>query len=319
MGKPIDIQKSQNKAQLQTALARWDNEGGAGSDGPQEGSNARPVKEVEIIKTDVSSIFAITSFFVLTIFWSWLLGFIAIYTKPYAPNFSMMLSIISGFGPSIAALVTVGFFGGRKGLNDWLKNALNWRVGWHWYVLAFFMPPLVMLLAQSIHWTLGGTIPTSPAVGHIPLTIANFGLVFLIGGPLGEEFGWRSYAVTALGSKIGWRSASLIIGVIWGLWHLPWFFTAGTAQFQMSLAMFMLNILAGSVLFSWLFLRSKGSVIPALVAHTSLNAFAGILSIVPTSETSRAYALVTGIMVAIAVGILLRTDGRKHQALRRCK
>lgn len=262
------------------------------------------------LQEPAQSIFAISSFFVLTFAWSWLLGFIAIYTTPYAPNFSMVVSIISGFGPSIAALVTVAFFSGRKELKDWLKNALNWRVGWQWYALAFFIPPLVMFLAQSIHWILGGTIPTSPAVGHIPLAIANFGLVFLIGGPLGEELGWRSYAVPALGLKMGWRAASLAIGVIWGLWHVPLFLTAGTAQFQMSLAMFMLNILAGSILFSWLFMQSAGSVIPSLIAHTSLNAFAGILSIVPTADTARPYALVTGILMVIACWLLFRTDSQ---------
>jgi uncharacterized protein len=254
------------------------------------------------------SIVAISWFFCLTFAWSWLLGLIAFQAKPSAPVFSAVLSIVSGFGPSIAALVTVLWLSGRTGLTTWLKNALNWRVDWRWYAVAFFMPPLVMVLAQGIHWTWGGTIPTSPAVGHIPLAIANFGLVFLIGGPLGEELGWRSYALPALGSKMGWRMASLVIGVIWGLWHLPWFFTAGTAQSQMPFVVFMLNIIAGSVLFSWLFMKSAGSVIPALVVHTSLNAFAGLLSIIPTAETSRPYALVTGLLVALACWLLLRPD-----------
>ena len=308
MGQQIDTQKSQKSVQLQIAIARWDNEGGAGPDGPQEHFNAGVIADLELLPTRSQSIFAISSFFFLTFVLSWLLGFIAIYTKPYAPVFILTLSIISGFGPSIAALLTIALFSGRTSLVAWLRNALNWRVAWQWYALAFFIPPLVMLLAQAIHWELGGTIPASPAVGHIPLAIANFGLVFLIGGPLGEEFGWRSYALPALGAKMGWRWASIVIGVIWGLWHLPLFFTAGTAQFQMSLPMFMLNILAGSVLFSWLFLQSKGSVIPALVAHTSLNAWAGMLSIIPSAETSRPYALVTGILVVVACWLLFQTD-----------
>lgn len=256
----------------------------------------------------VRSVLAISSFFVFTFAWSWLLGFAAINTKVDKPILSMVLSIASGFGPSIAALLTIIVFSGRSGWSTWFKNTLNWRVGWQWYALAFFMPLLVMLLAQAIHWTMGGTLPTSPAVGHIPLAIANFGLVFLIGGPLGEEFGWRSYAVPALGNRMGWRAVSLLIGVIWGLWHVPWFFIEGTAQSQMPFVVFMLNIIAGSVLFSWLFLRSAGSVIPALIAHTSLNAFAGILSIIPTAETSRPYTLVTGILIAIAGWLLLRRD-----------
>jgi uncharacterized protein len=305
------MQKSQNKAQLQKALSQWENEGGAGANGPKAGSLAHLNNIVELEQSPTHSIFAISLFFIFTFTWSWIFGFFAIFTNTSAPVFSMILSIISGFGPSIAALATVSFFSGRTVLFTWLTNALNWRVSWQWYALAFFMPPLVMLLAQIIHWALGGTIPTSPAVGHVPFAVANFGLVFLIGGPLGEELGWRSYAVPALGSRMGWRTTSLFVGVIWGVWHVPWFFTAGTAQSQMQFAVFMFNIIAGSVLFSWLFLRSKGSIIPALIAHTSLNACAGILSIVPTPETSRPYALVTGILVGIACWVLLRPDAQQ--------
>jgi uncharacterized protein len=253
-----------------------------------------------------TSISAITTFFCLTFLFSWSLGFAAIYLKPSAPDLSVVISIMSGFGPTIAAVLTVAFFNGFNGLVTWLKHALNWSVGWQWYALAFFAPPLVMFLAQVMHWALGGTIPTSPAAGHIPLAIANFGFVFLIGGPLGEELGWRSYALPALKSKVGWRGASLIIGAIWGIWHLPMFLTMGTAQFSMGFPMFALNILAGSVLFAWLFMKTSGSVVPAFIAHTSLNAWAGILSIIPTAETERPYALVTGILVAIAAWLLLR-------------
>jgi uncharacterized protein len=267
-----------------------------------------------ILEEHTRSTSAIACFLVLSFAWSWLLGFMAIYANPHAPVLSSVLSIVSGFGPSVAALLTITLFNGRTGLVSWLKRALNWRAGWQWYALAFFAPPSVMLLALAFHAGLGGVIPPSPAVGHIPLAIANFGIVFLIGGPLGEEFGWRSYALPALGSKMGWHAASLVIGVIWGLWHLPWFFAAGTAQSQMPFVLFMLNIIAGSVLFSWLFMQSAGSVIPALVAHTSLNAWAGILSIIPTAETARPYALVTGILVMMAGLLLLRAEAHLTKA-----
>ncbi len=252
------------------------------------------------------SMAALFSFFVLTFAWSWPLSIVALSFKISAPIVSSVLSIISGFGPSLAALVTVYFFSGGASFRAWLKNALNWRIGWRWYAMAFFGPPVVMTIGLALHLALGGTIPPSSVTEHIPLAIANFGLVFLIGGPLGEELGWRSYALPALGSKIGWRAASLLIGMIWGLWHLPLFFMAGTAQFQMSITVFMLNILAGSVVFSWLFIRTAGSVLPALMLHTSLNSWAGILSIVPTVETSRPYALVTGLIVILALWLLLR-------------
>jgi uncharacterized protein len=224
-----------------------------------------------------SSIPAILAFFAFAFIWSWGIAYLAGHAKALYPVLSASLMMASGFGPSLSAVAVVAFLSGRAGLRNWLARALNLREGRQWLWLAFFAPPLVMLLALALHAAFGGAIPTSPAIGHIPLAIANFGLVFLIGGPLGEEFGWRGFALPALGPKMGWRAASLVIGIIWGLWHLPLFFTAGIAQFHMSVTMFMINIIAGSVLFSWLSMRSAGSAIPALVAHTSLNAWAGIL------------------------------------------
>jgi len=112
---------------------------------------------------------------------------------------------------------------------------------------------------------------------------------------------------------MNWRAASIVVGVVWGLWHLPLFFLAGTAQSQIQMPLFLLNILAGSVLFGWLAERTRGSVLPALVLHTSLNAWAGILGIVPTAATQRPFALVTGLLVLVAAGLLLTPDRKNVQ------
>jgi uncharacterized protein len=107
---------------------------------------------------------------------------------------------------------------------------------------------------------------------------------------------------------------SLIIGVVWGLWHLPLFFLASSAQAHMPIPLFMLNILAGPVVFGWLFERTQGSVLPALVLHTSLNSWAGLLVIVPTATSVGSYASVTALLVLIAL-VLLLTPDRKLGAL----
>jgi uncharacterized protein len=216
----------------------------------------------------------------------------------------------AGFGPTLAGIAVIAFWSTGAGLRNWLARCLNWRIGWRLFALAFGLPPTVMLLALAIHRALGGAMQVFSAADHIPMAIANFGIILLVGGPLGEEFGWRGYAMSALGDRLGWRSAGLIVGAVWGLWHLPLFFLASSAQSHMPIPLFMLNILAGSVVFGWLFERTAGSVLPALVLHTSLNGSSGILGIIPTAVTGGSYAVVTGLLVLIALALLLTVDAK---------
>lgn len=197
---------------------------------------------------------------------------------------------------------------GQSGLRRWMGRCLNWRVGWGWYVLAFLAPPVFIVFALALNVLLGEALPAFPAASQIPLVIANFGLVLMIGGPLGEEFGWRGYLMPMLTARMSWRAASLGVGVVWGLWHLPLFFMDGTPQADMPIAIFLINIIAGSVLFGWLFERTGRSVLPALVLHTSLNGFAGILGVVPKTPTVLPYMLVTGLLVLVAAVLLILPD-----------
>lgn len=272
------------------------------------GAHAETCDSGSPLQLRARSKFAIFAFVVLSFGWAWGFGFAATQARADVPALRSALMIVAGLGPSLAGVAVVALFSNAPGLRDWLRRCLNWRVGWRWIVLAFVAPPVVMLCALAMHTALGGEMPALPASGHIPLVIANFGLVFLIGGPLGEEFGWRGYAMPALSARLNWRAACLLVGIVWGLWHLPLFFMANTTQAQMPVLVFMLNILAGSVLFGWLFERTFGSVLPALVLHTSLNAWSGILVIAPTAATGRPFALVTGLLVVIAAVLLIMPD-----------
>lgn len=222
---------------------------------------------------------------------------------------SSALFFLGGFGPSLAAFTVVGMTSGRDGLRVWLARCLQWRGRRGWMTLAFLSPLAVLTLAAATHRTLGGVIPPSPAVGHTALVLANFGLVFLVGGPLGEELGWRGYALPAIQERLGWRSASLVLGSIWGVWHLPLFFVAGSSQNQGSLLAFFVLIVATSVFYTWLFNRSAGSVVPALLLHTASNSWPSVVPILPSDADQRPYLLVVGLVVTAAVWLLLRRDG----------
>jgi len=256
----------------------------------------------------VNSWRAIFVFIALAFLWAWGVGFAGAQAAALSPALSAALFIVAGFGPSLAGFTVAAVFSNRTGLRGWLSRCLNGRVGWRWYLLAVLAPPAVMVCSLIIDVALGGALPAFPAAGHRLLAIANFGLVLLIGGPLGEEFGWRGYLTPALTARLDWRVASLMVGSVWGLWHLPLFFMAGTPQAQMPMGVFLLNILAGSVVFGWLFERTQRSIVPALVLHTSLNGFAGVFAIVPTAATSLPFVLVTGLLVLIAAVLLILPD-----------
>lgn len=269
-------------------------------------------------KAQERTIPAILGFFALAFAWSWSIGFWAQSTTATSPILGTSLAMLSGFGPSFAGFLIVALFSDRLGFRDWVAQCLNWRINWRWYAVAFCLPPVIMLLALGVSGAMGGIIPVSPAIGHVPLAIANFALVFMVGGPLGEEFGWRGFALPALAVLLNWRVASVLLGLIWGLWHLPLFFMANTPQEHMPIFLFIVSTTAQSVMFAWLFVNTGGSVIPALVMHTSVNAWMNIIPVLPTHGSLQPLMLMTAIQAIIALALLLLAlPGRASPAIAR--
>jgi len=138
---------------------------------------------------EVTSTRALRAFFALAFAWTWTWGLLGAALKADWPIAATALSMLSGFGPSLTAVVVVAHTMGREGLRRWLARCLQWRVGWRWLLLAFAFPAVYMGLAVAAHMALGGTLPPSPAAGHVGLAALNVLLIFLVGGPLSEEFG----------------------------------------------------------------------------------------------------------------------------------
>ncbi len=261
----------------------------------------------------VHSTQSLLAFFALAFAWTWTGGLLGAALKSDWPIAATALSMLSGFGPSLAAVAVVSYTTGRTGLRRWLTRCLQWRVGWRRLLLAFAFPAVFMGPAAAAHVALGGTLPPSPAADHVWLAVLNVLLIFLVGGPLGEEFGWRGYALPALQARWGWRVASVVLGVIWAVWHLPLFYSAGNLQSQWPFGWFALSVIASSVLFAWLFNRTQGSVVPVLVLHTTVNAWLMIIpiTVLPDSSNLRLTQFVVGILVLTAVVTLLLGE-RSH-------
>ena len=247
------------------------------------------------------------AFFVLTFAWSWTCWLLSPAVKPQSPSLATMLMFAGSFGPSMAAVLLVATAGGRAGLLAWFGRCLQWRVGRGWMALAWLLPAALTGLAAALHIALGGSTQPSPATGHALMTAANFFLVFLLGGPLGEELGWRGYALPSLQESFDWRVASLGLGLVWGVWHLPLFFITGTSQVHIPLALFLLSVVAMSVVFAWLVNRTAGSVVAALLLHTGINFWPSIIPVLPTGEGHRPYGLMVAMLVLVALGLLLQS------------
>jgi membrane protease YdiL (CAAX protease family) len=152
--------------------------------------------------------------------------------------------------------------------------------------LRLLCPLAVMLLAAGLHVALGGDIATAPASGHLLMTVVNLPLVLLLGGPLGEEFGWRGLCTACSARSAGMAGRQPGLGLVWGVWHLPLFFIDGTAQAHIPPGLFLLSVVAMSVVFAWLVNRTAGSVVAALLFHTAINFWPSVVPVLPTEAVT---------------------------------
>ncbi len=251
---------------------------------------------------------ALLTFVAVAFGWTWGLLWVGATFRLQPPWVGTAIFIASAFGPSLAGVTTVALFEGLVGLKRWLKRCLFWRVGWGWYAIAAFVPMgmMALALALALSAAMGGALPPSPAFGNLWLSVLIFGQILVLGGPLGEEFGWRGYALPVLTHRIGWRSASLIVGGVWALWHLPLFFIPGMAQANMPMALFMVSSVALSVIFARLSVNTRFSVLPAIVLHWSVNAWSWAIPVTPQGGVMLPYYQVMGLLFIVAAMVFLK-------------
>jgi len=179
--------------------------------------------------------------------------------------------------PAIAALLAAALTGGRAAVGDLGAHLVRWRVGWRWYVVDIFGPALFSIAVAEAYVLLGGSwsaaVPPALRSGASLVSLPLFLLVLSLTDGLGEELAWRGFALPRLLSGHNALVASLILGVLWALWHLPLLWTVGATLFQQPLWLLLTDITAKSILFTWVFLHTRGSVLLAILFHASTNLF----------------------------------------------
>jgi membrane protease YdiL (CAAX protease family) len=173
-------------------------------------------------------------------------------------------------------------------------------------VITITGPVLIMLLAMGIHLLLGGTAPDYVPFGAPWLIVAvNFVLVLLIGGSLGEEFGWRGFALPALEARFSPLWASLILEIIWAVWHLPLFFISDSAQHSLPFGMYALLTIPLTILITWVYHGSGDSLLLVMLFHAAVNTWSGPLMISPEAAGStRPLVLVVILTWGLAILII---------------
>src|SRR5262249_26869872 len=154
---------------------------------------------------------------------------------------------------------------GRAGVRALLARYGIWRVGLGYYGVALLLPFLLLLGAILIS-TLLGTF--GQAVPPLPVVVTTIIVALVFNGIFNqEEIGWRGFAPPRLQARWSALQASLVLGVIWGLWHLPLFLTLGTPNAQLPFLGFLLNVMAQTILLTWLFNSTRGSLLLCQLLH----------------------------------------------------
>jgi hypothetical protein len=203
--------------------------------------------------------------------------------------------------PGVVALILAAARGRAGPL---LGGLVAWRVRPAWYAVALLGPPAIMVVATGIHVLLGGELPTYPPAARWPLVLVNFAVVLLLGGPLGEEPGWRGYALPMLRETHGLLPASLVLGIAWAGWHLPLFLLPGTPQADLPLSWFALQAVALAVLLALVYEGTGGSLLLPMLLHASVNTFSGPLRIIPADGGSTRPFVITALLAWLAAGLV---------------
>jgi len=248
-------------------------------------------------------------FFVLTFAISWLLWLPSVLRTNGYPNLPEIVGLAGMFavlGPTIAAFILVGRESGRAGMGRLIRRAFATGFSMRWWLPTLLLMPIIGLLTAAILSLLGTEIPDWTAPTLVTALVTAITILF-IGGGL-EEFGWRGYALDRMQNGKNAVVASLVLGFFWGLWHLPLFFMEGTTQAEAAIPIweFILQIMVLSVLFSWLYNNTGGSLLVAILFHTIGNTTGALLPPYFATEIGRwvyfGLLLITSIIIVLIWG-----------------
>jgi len=230
--------------------------------------------------------FAPWGFLLVTFGFSWIIwiipilmhfGIIFIADQALLRGITMSFVILGAFGPVTGAIVMSRHESGKGAIRKHLIRIFKINNSWKWY----FIPFILLGIIQFTVW--GGSLfwGESPLKSFLPtpwiIPIYMILMMFLGGGQ--EEIGWRGFALDRLLSRHNDFMASLILGSIWGLWHLPLWFMTGSGQVYIPFPAFLLWTISMSVIMTWIYIGSKRSLFISMWTHGLSNSLTAIFPV----------------------------------------
>ena len=230
------------------------------------------------------------------------------------------LAPLAGYGPALAALILTGVISGRAGLLRLGQRLCRWRVGIRWYAVALFLPAAQAFTALGLHLLFGGELHRPSEVPTLPVGSPGTALwlkalllilMFTLGfDGLGEELGWRGFALPRLLARYPALGASVALAAIWALWHLPYVLTERSAMAHGPFYTYLPRMFATSILFTWLFNNTRGSILLAILFHATGNVTANVLPVLMPG--GHASGIWEEIVRWIVVGAVVVMEGPRH-------
>lgn len=218
-----------------------------------------------------------------------------------------VLIALGGIGPMASALILLFATQDREARRDYWQRIIQFkRIGPGWYAVILLTLPMLIGLAVLLDVLLGGSgAAIADRFVSQPLTILPFMVFTLFFGPIPEEIGWRGYGLDRLQARHNALIASLILGAVWAVWHLPLFFIEGTYQNGLGLNtlpfwLFMLGILPQTILITWIYNNNRRSTLSAILLHYMINLTGEFFEL-----SSRAEVVLVGLWMVVAIIVVL--------------
>jgi uncharacterized protein len=209
-------------------------------------------------------------------------------------------------GPTLAAFIVTGTTEGRAGIRSLMHRYVLWRVGLRWYLVVLLGPPVIILLATIV---LPGALASFQTLAPLQplLLLVSFPIVLIFGGALFEEGGWRGFALPRLQRLHGPLVGTLILGPLWACWHLPLFWVRvwGTPPTILNMVLFLASVIFMTIVFTWVFNNTKGSILLAILLHTSFDAFVGPVGLLFPAPVVTDYGGAVPLLIGLGVTALL--------------